>query len=130
MKFAFHPHTDDVCIIEHADGLDVTVEEIESAYIVTKTAVEDKASVAPAGIINPKDIHALTLREIANTFPSVRHDDVLELGSVVDVPVSADLTPVFKETFCAALSTLGKWNIQDRTDNRVQKHANTNSEHS
>lgn len=122
MKLAFQPHNDGDCVIDHAEGLDVTVEELESAYLVTKEKVESEISIAPAGIINPKDVHALTLQEIANTFPSVRHDDVTELASHVEVPVSADLTPVFKQTFCDALSTLGKWGIQERPDSLAQQH--------
>lgn len=122
MNIAFDTHRDGQCVINHAEGLDVTAEEIESAYTVIKNEVEADVSVAPAGIINPEDVHALTLQHIAYTFTTVRHEDVRELGSVVDVPVSVDLEPVFKQTFCDALSTLGKWNIQERPDSQTQQH--------
>jgi hypothetical protein len=121
MNLAFEPDQDDPCIIRNADGLDLTAEELESAYNSIKQDVEDEISVAPSGIINPEDVHALTLQHIAHTLPVVRHDDVTELGSVIEVPISVDLTPVFKETFCEALSKLGEWNIQERPGSRSQQ---------
>lgn len=120
MKLAFQPQYDTECIIEHSDGLDVTVEELRSAYVVAKENVESKSTTVPAGIIHPEEIHTLTLQEIENIFPSVRAEDIETLANTVEVPVSHELTPVFTQTFCDALSVLGKWQIQERTESLSQ----------
>lgn len=120
MKLAFHPDTDTDCTITHAEGLDVTVEELESAYLVVRENVEKKTSQSLTGLVHPEEVFNETLRQIAQTFSTVQQEDIPLLKEDLSVPVASDLDSVVTQTFTQALSTLGQREIKNRPTSLIQ----------
>lgn len=114
MEVILNTNHDTDCIISHADGLDASEEDIKNAYTAIHDRVQQDVSITDPGVVDPAAIHERTIKAIAHTFPTIDVETIQRLGATVSIPASVSFEPVFVQVFSEALSTVGRWNIQNQ----------------